>query len=101
MVDDDILDKNERAELAVRLKSLAFTIQEGCIFNPDLVSLGKIYTALARNIIKHGEPYCPCRVIVLGKDNLHNICPCSSAKNEILSNGHCKCRLFFAAEKEK
>lgn len=93
-------EKLRIAEIFVRSVAFGFSVQEKCTLNPDLKALGKVYDALAKNVVKHGKPYCPCRVIVPGKDNLHNVCPCSSAHNELLTNGHCKCRLFFKVEEK-
>jgi len=91
-------EKLRIAEILVRSMAFGFSVQEKCLLNPDLKALGKIYTALANNVVKHGKPYCPCRIIVPGEPNLHNVCPCSSARDEISARGHCKCRLFFKKE---
>jgi ferredoxin-thioredoxin reductase catalytic subunit len=92
------LEKLRAAEIFVRAVSLGFTVQENCTLNPDLKSLGKIYAGLAKNTVKYGKPYCPCRVIIPGEPNKDNICPCKKAKDEILERGNCMCRLFFAKE---
>lgn len=98
VVTDAELEKLRVADILVRSLALGVSVRENCILNPDLKALGKIYDALARNVVKYGKPYCPCRVVMVGKDNLHNVCPCSSAHEEINMNGHCKCRLFFKME---
>ena len=90
--DENELEKLRMAEISVRAVSLGFSVQEKCILNPDLKALGKIYMALAKNIVKHGKPYCPCRI----RFHPGNVCPCTSVRSDILENGHCKCRLFFA-----
>lgn len=90
-MEKDNNDIFKAAEISVRAVSLGFAVQENYILNPDLKVLGKVYTALAKNIVKHGKPYCPCRI------RLHpgNVCPCTSVRSDIAANGHCKCRLFF------
>jgi ferredoxin-thioredoxin reductase catalytic chain len=92
------LEKLRSAEIFVRAVSLGYTVKEGCTLNPDLKALGKIYAALARNTVNYGKPYCPCRVMIPGKPNKDNICPCKKAKDEILERGKCLCRLFFKKE---
>ena len=93
---DAEIEKLRIANILVRSVAFGFSVQEKCLLNHDLKALDKIYSALANNVVKHGKPYCPCRIIVPGEPNLHNVCPCSSAHEEILTHGHCKCRLFFA-----
>jgi len=88
------VEKLKVAETSVRAIALGFSVQENYILNPDLKALGKLYIALAKNTVKHGKPYCPCRI----RQHPGNVCPCSSVKIDIAATGHCKCRLFFKKE---
>jgi ferredoxin-thioredoxin reductase catalytic subunit len=45
---------------------------------------------------KHGEIYCPCRVVTGDKEkDKEIICPCVFHRGEIELQGHCLCKLFF------
>ncbi len=60
VVTDAELEKLEITDiLSVRSLAIGVSVQEKCILNPDLKALGKIYDALARNVVKYGEPVLP------------------------------------------
>ncbi|MBU2567595.1 MAG: ferredoxin:thioredoxin reductase [Elusimicrobia bacterium] len=68
----------------------------GYKLNPDAEIVETVLEGLARNKIKYGRYYCPCR-IVTGKpaEDQPKACPCRWHKEEIERDGHCHCNLFF------
>ncbi len=63
--------------------------------NPDKVVVENIIAGLARNKIKHGYAYCPCREVkAIPKLDMDNICPCKTHREEIANQGTCECGLF-------
>ena len=67
--------------------------------NPNEKQLGAVIKGLARNTIRFGEQYCPCRMRTgdLEKDK-EIICPCIYHEDEVQNDGNCHCRLFFGSE---
>ena len=63
--------------------------------NPDDIVVKNIFLGLARNELKHGYAYCPCKSITnfYEQDKLH-ICPCREHKNEITRTNSCECGLI-------
>jgi ferredoxin-thioredoxin reductase catalytic subunit len=70
--------------------------EKGLALNMDNRQLTAVIRGLARNRLKHGERYCPCRIRSGDpeKDRLI-ICPCAYHEEEIEGEGHCHCNLFF------
>lgn len=67
--------------------------------NPDEKILNAILLGLFKNKEKHGEIYCPCRVITGDKEKDKKIiCPCIYHQDEIANDGHCLCKLFWRKE---
>ncbi|MBN1941472.1 MAG: ferredoxin:thioredoxin reductase [Candidatus Diapherotrites archaeon] len=67
--------------------------------NPDSKIREAILTALAKNEVQHGKPYCPCRAITgVEKEDEKIVCPCIYHFAEVKEMGHCKCKLFFASD---
>jgi len=56
----------------------------------EIIVNEKMIQALVNKIIRHGLPYCPCRL----KLSKENICPCEFSLNELRQYGRCKCGLF-------
>lgn len=65
-------------------------------FNPDTSTVDTIIKGLALRRLKHGEEYCPCRIInnKNPEENKKIICPCVYHEEEIAQNGICYCGLF-------
>jgi ferredoxin-thioredoxin reductase catalytic chain len=63
--------------------------------NPDEKVVEMVIEGLARNKVKHGLRYCPCRILS-GKpeEDRQKVCPCVWHKLEIEKDGHCHCNLF-------
>ncbi|MBR1369455.1 ferredoxin thioredoxin reductase [Methanocalculus chunghsingensis] len=70
--------------------------ENGWVLNPDPVVLDAVIRGLVRNQMKKGERYCPCRIMT-GEPEADTaiICPCRYHTDEIASDGHCHCNLFF------
>ena len=69
---------------------------EGIKVNPDNKKVQIIVDGLLRNKEKHGEVYCPCRLVTGNKKKDEEIiCPCVFHRGEIELEGRCRCLLFF------
>ncbi|MFO8008822.1 MAG: ferredoxin-thioredoxin reductase catalytic domain-containing protein [Candidatus Brocadiia bacterium] len=73
----------------------------GVLVQPDLPTRRHVLRGLARNLVEHGRPYCPCRPVSGDAEaDRANICPCRSAREEIRGLGECECGLFVANAEE-
>jgi len=80
----------------LREKSEAYAKSAGFKLNPDEKVVQGILKGLLKNKEKHGEIYCPCRVVTGDKEKDKKIiCPCIYHKQEIKEQGHCLCRFFL------
>lgn len=69
---------------------------EGCDLNPNEEALNAVVEGLARNKIKYGKMYCPCRIVTgNAEEDRPKICPCKWHKEELERDGHCHCMLLF------
>jgi len=67
----------------------------GIHLNPDKKIVEMIIKGLLKNKEKHGEIYCPCRLVTKNKEkDWEIICPCVFHRGEIELQGHCHCNLF-------
>lgn len=74
----------------------AYAEREGFDINPDPKIVDVVVEGLARNKVKHGARYCPCRPLSGNRDeDKFKICPCKWHKDEIDEYGYCHCVLFF------
>lgn len=67
----------------------------GFALQPDRAQLAYVLEGLARNLMEHGKPYCPCREVrrdVPPESSI--ICPCRAHPEQILQFGECECGLF-------
>ena len=63
--------------------------------NPDEVVVGNVLQGLARNLVRYGKPYCPCREVSgIAEKDRRNRCPCASHREDIARDGVCECGLF-------
>lgn len=60
-------------------------------YNPNERLVNSLIISEFKNMVKYGHAYCPCR---LEKIREH-ICPCEPAKEELMTQGICHCRLFI------
>jgi len=72
----------------------------GIKVNPDNEKVEIVMKGLLKNKEKHGEVYCPCRVVSGDREkDKEIICPCVFHRGEIELEGHCRCQLFFENKK--
>lgn len=73
-----------------------YAAENGWVLNPDLRVLDIVIRGLARNCKKFGRPYCPCRIRSGNPEKDQDIvCPCVYHRDEVATDGHCHCSLFF------
>ena len=72
--------------------------RSGLVLQPDTAFRCHVLRGLARNLLKYGRAYCPCREIAEDpqKDRA-NVCPCRTHREEMARSGECECGLFVAA----
>jgi ferredoxin-thioredoxin reductase catalytic chain len=64
--------------------------------NTDEKQLTTVIKGLVRNKTKFGKPYCPCRLRTGDEEKDRAIeCPCVYHKEEVATQGHCHCHLYF------
>lgn len=70
--------------------------KNGWVLNPDDKQLQTVIKGLARNTIRFGEQYCPCRLRSGDvEEDKKIICPCVYHRDEVENEGQCHCRLYF------
>ena len=86
------MDKQEKK---LRQESEEYAKKAGYKLNPDEKIVQIVIKGFLKNKEKHGEIYCPCRVVTGNKEkDKEIICPCIFHQQEIKDQGHCKCLLF-------
>jgi len=71
----------------------------GLALQPDQAQLDYVLDGLARNLMEHGKPYCPCREVTGDvQEDRRNICPCRTHREEIARFGACECGLFVSRD---
>ena len=86
---DDELSKLKR-------KLQDYADNAGFKLNDDEKALEFVIKGLLKNKEKHGEIYCPCRVVTGNKtEDKKIICPCVYHQGEIELTGKCRCALFW------
>ena len=77
-----------------------YAFSHGWMVNPNEKQLGAVIKGLARNTLKLGEQFCPCRMRIGDPEkDKEIICPCIYHEDEVKNDGHCHCHLFFASDK--
>ncbi len=67
--------------------------------NPNRKQVEKVIKGLAKRKLKHGEHYCPCRMISENREiDDKIICPCEYHIEEIKDDGICSCDLFVSQD---
>ena len=91
------VDNTESPDLTkIKTKLQKYADSKGFKLNENPQALKGIFTGLLRNKEKHGEIYCPCRVVTGNKEEDKKIiCPCAYHLQEIKEDRHCKCALFW------
>lgn len=73
--------------------------RNGVALQPDDAVREYVLRGLARNVVEHGRPYCPCREVTGDSDrDRANICPCRTHTEEIARMGECECGLYVAED---
>jgi len=89
----------ERKKEEIREWAQKYAMEMGFELNPDTRQRETVLTGLARNEIRFGVPYCPCRLRSGDPEKDREIiCPCTYHPDEIKNEGHCHCNLFFSEE---
>jgi ferredoxin-thioredoxin reductase catalytic chain len=92
-------DPDRMAAALERVASMvnAYAQCSGLRVQPDDALRRHVLTGLARNLVLHGRPYCPCRELTGDAErDRANICPCRTHMNEICETGECECGIFVA-----
>jgi len=89
-------DEKIRAALEqVTRKAELYAERAGFALQPDHAQRDHVLRSLARNLLKHGKPYCPCREVSGDPEkDRANICPCRTHREDIERDGQCECSLF-------
>lgn len=96
---EGIQDKRFDSEYAANLKRIQSVGQDrGYLPNPDEERLKKVVGLMTRNYLEFGKYYCPCKQSHPLKPEQDVLCPCPTLEDEVAKDGHCFCRLFYAAE---
>lgn len=75
--------------------SLAHADTANISLNPNTKIVDAIFTGLLRNEEKHGDIYCPCRMLENNPvEDKKKVCPCVWHLDEIKADGRCHCMLF-------
>lgn len=93
---DDAKEAQKKFEEEIFGWATAYAEEHGWSLNYDERQLKAVIRGLARNLVRNGEPYCPCRIRSGDTETDREIiCPCVYHGDEIDSQGHCHCNLFF------
>lgn len=77
----------------------SYASDNGWVLNPDSRQRAAVLKGLARNTVKFGYAYCPCRIRSGNpKEDEKIICPCDFHRDELDQAGHCTCYFFFDKE---
>ncbi|WOF16543.1 ferredoxin:thioredoxin reductase [Methanoplanus sp. FWC-SCC4] len=98
MTTDTEESRKELKELSekIHLWAEGYAGENGWKLNGDERQLGAVLKGLARNTIKYGEQYCPCRIRSGDPEkDAEIICPCIYHEDEIKNDGNCHCQFFF------
>ncbi len=89
---DPALLEETKQRLRARLERYALSSPYALNPKPHMVLFA--IEGLARNEIKHGLPYCVCKVRTGTERDKQIICPCATISEEIEQWGQCDCGLF-------
>jgi len=93
---------NKQEETAAALERVtrmveAYARRSGLRVQPDDALRRHVLEGLARNLVRHGRAYCPCRDVTGEPErDRANICPCRTHMDEIRETGECECGIFVA-----
>jgi ferredoxin-thioredoxin reductase catalytic subunit len=74
----------------------------GLALQPDRAQRDYVLQGLARDLLKYGRAYCPCRKVTGNPEkDRANLCPCRTHRAEIEQSGQCECGLFTKRRENK
>jgi ferredoxin-thioredoxin reductase catalytic chain len=92
----EIDEAQQRLEEEIYAWAKDYAEERGWSLNYIEKQLKAVVRGLARNTTRHGERYCPCRIRTGDVEtDKEIICPCIYHENELTTQGHCHCNLFF------
>lgn len=92
----ELEENQKRLEEEIYAWAKEYAEEHGWALNYIDKQLRAVIRGLARNYIRHGERYCPCRIRSGDTEKDREIiCPCVYHEEEIATRGHCHCNLFF------
>jgi len=91
----DDVDPVLRAPLAFASK---VANKHGYVLNPDPKQVERLARHLADNKANHGRYFCPCKQHFPVQPDEDPVCPCPTFHDEIRTQGHCVCHLFYSPE---
>jgi ferredoxin-thioredoxin reductase catalytic subunit len=92
------ISKEEVEQLSDEMEKWAnsYAEESGYKLNMDERQKKAVLKGLARNKLKFGERYCPCRIRSGDSEKDREIiCPCIFHRDEIEKDGNCHCYLFY------
>ena len=94
----DEVTKEEAERLSEEIEAWAesYAEENDLRLNDDDRQRKAVIKGLARNKLKFGERYCPCRIRSGDPEkDKEIICPCIFHKEEVEEDGNCHCYLFY------
>lgn len=89
----------EAIQKSIREWAAEYAASKDWHLNPNDKQLDAVLKGLARNTVRLGERYCPCRMRTGDEETDREIiCPCIFHEDELANDGNCHCRLFFRDE---
>ncbi|TAJ43536.1 ferredoxin-thioredoxin reductase catalytic domain-containing protein [Methanofollis fontis] len=75
--------------------------KNGWVLNSNDDQLRTVIRGLARNSLRFGERYCPCRIRSGDpEEDRKIICPCIYHRDEVENEGQCHCNLYFGKKED-
>ena len=94
-------DTDQQADARARVKRMVRRYMERGTYrlNPDEATVEHVLVGLARNLVRYGRAYCPCREVTgdPARDRA-NLCPCPQHHRDIGRDGVCECGIFMRAD---
>ncbi len=88
--------EEEAIQKSIRKWAEEYAASKGWHLNENDKQLDAVLKGLARNTVRLGEQYCPCRMRFGDEEkDKEIICPCIFHEDELENDGNCHCRLFF------
>jgi len=88
--------EEEAIQKSIRKWAEEYAASRGWHLNVNDKQLDAVVKGLARNTLRFGEQYCPCRMRTGDEEKDREIiCPCIYHEDELEHDGCCHCRLYF------